>query len=202
MNRIVGVDEVGRGCLAGPVVAAAVLIPETDYHWVDFSWVKEIKDSKKLSAKKRESLAKLVQKDCVWCIREETSWHIDEGNILKSTLSAMGKAVNELCRIKAPGMGIGWVDMILVDGNQKIPGITEPQTTIISGDNLFPQIAAASIIAKVYRDQQMKDMHELFPVYGWDRNKGYGTAEHREAIMTHGITPLHRVTFRGVTEYA
>ncbi len=191
MNKIVGVDEVGRGCLAGPVVAAAVLLPQEDY-----PWLKEIKDSKKLSAKKREYLAELIKEYSVWGIREESASHIDKGNILKSTLSAMRMSVL-VVKLQARE-----IDMVLVDGNQKIPDLKIPQTTITSGDNLFPQIAAASIIAKVYRDSMMQALHLAHPEYGWDRNKGYGTVEHREAIMVHGITPLHRVTFRGVTEYA
>lgn len=191
MNNIVGVDEVGRGCLAGPVVAAAVLFRPGEY-----LWMQEIKDSKKLSAKKREYLSELIKEHSLWGIREESAHTIDDGNILKSTLRAMYRAV---CVIHLQERQI---DMVLVDGNQRIPDLKIPQTTITSGDNLFPQIAAASIIAKVYRDDMMSALHLSHPEYGWERNKGYGTVEHREAIMIHGITPLHRVTFKGVTEYA
>ena len=188
MSRIVaGVDEVGRGCLAGPVVAAAVILPAERYDWID-----EIKDSKKLTAKKREQLADLITEHCFWSIQDTPAYQIDDMNILQASLWTMKKAIEALSVTP---------DLVLVDGNQRIPGLEVPQETIIGGDNIHKAIGAASIIAKVSRDTWMRDVHLLHPMYGWDKNKGYGTAAHREAIMVYGPTPLHRRTFKGVTEY-
>ena len=188
MSRIVaGVDEVGRGCLAGPVVAAAVILPTERYDWIE-----EIKDSKKLSVKKREELADLITEHCIWSIQETPAYKIDDMNILRATLWTMGRAVVDLSVTP---------DLVLVDGNHTIPGLEIPQEAIKNGDNIHKAIGAASIIAKVNRDAWMRAVHLLHPMYGWDRNKGYGTAEHREAIMVYGPTPLHRLTFRGVAEY-
>ena len=189
MDRLVaGVDEVGRGCLAGPVIAAAAIIPH------DLSWVGEIKDSKKLTHKKRVELSALITETCHWAIRESPVHVIEESNILKATLWCMRTAVISLgARVKP--------DLVLVDGNQRIPDLEFPQETIKNGDNLYKCIGAASIIAKVYRDNYMMGMHAFYPQYNWAQNKGYGTEEHRQAIMEHGITKIHRKTFRGVAEY-
>ncbi len=189
MSRIVvGVDEVGRGCLAGPVVTAAVSIPH------ELPWVGEIKDSKKLTHKKRVELAALITDTCHWAIRDAGVDVIEQENILKATLGCMKKSVIALSYQVKP-------DLVLVDGNQRIPDLVFPQETIKNGDNLYKCIGAASIIAKVYRDNYMTGMHEFFPEYNWAKNKGYGTEEHRQAIMEHGITKEHRKTFRGVLEY-
>ncbi len=188
MSRIVaGVDEVGRGCLAGPVVAAAVILPTERYDWID-----GIKDSKKLTAKKREQLADLITEHCLWSIQDTPAYQIDDMNILQASLWTMKKAIEALSVTP---------DLVLVDGNHRIPGLEVPQETIIGGDNIHKAIGAASIIAKVSRDTWMRDVHLLHPMYGWDKNKGYGTAAHREAIMVYGPTPLHRRSFKGVTEY-
>ena len=188
MSRIIaGVDEVGRGCLAGPVVAAAVILPAERYNWIA-----EIKDSKKLTAKKREQLADLITEHCLWSIQDTSAYQIDDMNILQASLWTMKKAVETLSAIP---------DLVLVDGNHRIPGLEIPQETIIGGDTIHKAIGAASIIAKVSRDTWMRNVHLLYPMYGWDRNKGYGTAKHREAIMVYGPTPLHRRSFKGVTEY-
>ncbi len=188
MGKIVaGVDEVGRGCLAGPVVAAAVILPTERYDWID-----KIKDSKKLTAKKREQLADLITEHCIWSIQDTPAYKVDDMNILRATLWTMGRAVKALSVTP---------DLVLVDGKFPIPDLEIPQETIIGGDNIHKAIAAASIIAKVSRDTWMKDVHLLHPMYGWNRNKGYGTEEHREAIMMYGPTPLHRRSFKGVTEY-
>lgn len=188
MSRIVaGVDEVGRGCLAGPVVAAAVILPTEHRPWID-----QIRDSKKLSPKKRELLAEYIIAECVCSISDAPAYVVDDMNILQATLWTMEKAVRALSVTP---------DLVLVDGNHRIPGLEIPQETIIGGDNIHKAIGAASIIAKTSRDAWMKDVHLLHPMYGWDKNKGYGTAEHREAIMVHGPTALHRRSFKGVTEY-
>jgi len=191
MNRIIaGVDEVGRGCLAGPVTAAAVILPTEHYDWVD-----EIRDSKKISPKKRERLSDLICEHSIWAIREAAAWRVDKMNILQATLETMRRCVECL-------QAQGYVpDLVLVDGNQTIPGIDLPQEALKGGDDLHKAIGAASIIAKVYRDNFMTNAGDLHPEYGFKRNKGYGTEEHREAIMVHGPCPLHRRTFRGVTEY-
>ena len=189
MNRIIaGVDEVGRGCLAGPVVTAAVVIPH------ELPWVAEIKDSKKLTHKKRVEFAKLITDTCHWAIRDASVNYIENTNILKATLWSMKKSVDALSTHVKP-------DLVLVDGNQRIPDLEFPQETIKNGDNLYKCIGAASIIAKVYRDNYMVGMHNHYPQYNWAKNKGYGTEEHRQAIMEHGITKEHRKTFRGVAEY-
>jgi ribonuclease HII len=189
MSRVVvGVDEVGRGCLAGPVVTAAVVIPH------ELPWVGEIKDSKKLTHKKRVELAKLITDTCHWAITDASVRYIEDTNILKATLWSMGESVTALSKKVKP-------DLVLVDGNQRIPDLEFPQETIKNGDNLYKCIGAASIIAKVYRDNYMTGMHNHFPQYNWAKNKGYGTEEHRQAIMEYGITKEHRKTFRGVTEY-
>ena len=204
MSRIViGVDEVGRGCLAGPVVAAAVVIPHQD-----FDWLGEIKDSKKLTPKKRETLSELITDNCCWSIREVAPRLIDEINILQATLRAMKMAVmsvksqfssfdSKCYRLATEESDL----LVLVDGKNTIPGLDLPQEAVIDGDNINKAIGAASIIAKVYRDRMMSNLDDSFPEYGFARNKGYGTEEHRMAIMIHGPTHHHRKTFKGVAEY-
>ena len=191
MRRIVGVDEVGRGCLAGPVVAAAVVLPKHPG-----SWISEIKDSKKLSSKKRQVLAEYITKECVYAIRSCSEREIEDINILQATLRAMKKCVDAInTQVDFP------LDLVLVDGNHKIPELDLPQEALIGGDSLHKAIGAASIIAKVYRDNYMAGMGPFYPEYGFAKHKGYGTFEHREAIMVHGPCPMHRKTFKGVYEY-
>jgi len=191
---IIGVDEVGRGCLAGAVIAAAVLEPiET------FEWWSEIRDSKKLSAKKRKGLSDLILEHCEWDMDVVFAEVIDDINILNASLQAMKAAALSLHRrIHEPDN-----TLILVDGNRPLKELPPhiEQECIKGGDGIVKCIGAASIIAKVFRDRCMNELHKDYPEYGWDRNKGYGTAEHREAIMVHGVTPLHRRSFKGVTEY-
>ncbi len=176
---IAGVDEVGRGPLAGPVVAAAVILPP---HYVNT----EIDDSKKLSAAKREKLYEIIGKDAVaigtGIVDTET---IDHLNILRATLQAMREAVLELPT--SP-------DFLLIDGLHRIPVIT-PQKPVVKGDSLSISIAAASIIAKVTRDRIMEIYHRQFPQYNFIQNKGYGTKEHCEAIKQFGICKIHRKSF-------
>lgn len=190
----IGVDEVGRGCLAGSVFSAAVLEPEETFEW----W-SEIRDSKKLSAKKRERLADLITENCLWSVQEMTVGEIDKVNILNAALLTMREAAAVVHKLN----GSPDNTIILVDGNRPLPEIPEgiDQECIKGGDDIVKCIGAASILAKVARDAYMQTMHAAHPQYGWDRNKGYGTEEHREAIMVHGITPLHRRSFRGVAEY-
>ena len=192
----IGVDEVGRGSLAGPVVVAAVVLPDVDY-----PWIAEIRDSKKLSAKKREQLSGLIRENCLWTLASADPYQIDEMNIFQATLMCMREAVRRLA------LAFQHEDqevLILVDGNQIIPNLELPgvkQQAVVGGDNLHKCIAAASIVAKVHRDQYMVSLDDILPMYGFANHKGYGTEEHREAIMVHGPSAIHRKTFRGVYEY-
>lgn len=195
MDRIViGTDEVGRGCLAGPVVAAAVILPSDLPPWTN-----EIKDSKLVSPKKRAELANKIAEQCVWSIKEVSAVQIDKINILQASLLAMREAVRDVY-FRLPSQDSV---LVLIDGNHKIPNLDLPveQQAVVDGDNLHKAIGAASIVAKVYRDLQMYMLDSLYPQYGFGKHKGYGTAEHREAIMVHGPCSLHRKTFRGVYEY-
>lgn len=176
---IAGVDEAGRGPLAGPVVAAAVIFPP-DYVNT------EINDSKKLSAAKREKLYGVIEKDALSVgVKVVDADVIDDFNILQASLQAMREAVLELS--SSP-------DFILVDGLHRIPIIT-PQKPLVKGDNLSVSIAAASIIAKVTRDRIMEIYHRQFPQYNFLKNKGYGTKEHLNAIRQYGICKIHRKSF-------
>lgn len=195
VNRpTIGVDEVGRGCLAGSVFSAAVLEPDEHPEW----W-SEIRDSKKLSPKKRERLAGLITEHCLWSIQEMTVADIDRVNILNAALLTMREAAATVHKLN----GSPDNTLILVDGNRPLPELPPSieQECIKGGDDIVKCIGAASILAKVARDRYMDALHTEHPEYGWDRNKGYGTEEHREAIMVHGVTPLHRKSFRGVAEY-
>jgi ribonuclease HII len=192
-RRVIGVDEVGRGSLAGPVVSAAVVLPEYPYPWIE-----EIRDSKKLTPKKREELAGLILHHSIYAIREGSAFQIDEVNILQATLWTMKKCVGSVCEQLGEEQH---EHVVLVDGTHKIPNLELPQEAIKGGDNVHKAIGAASIVAKVYRDHFMETMSCLYPEYGFAKHKGYGTAEHREAIMVHGPCPIHRRTFKGVYEY-
>jgi ribonuclease HII len=194
---IVGVDEVGRGPLMGPVTAAAVIwdteyIPKTKE---EMKLMELVKDSKKLSVKNREKVADFVKTHAkAFSIADVDNVIIDEINILKATYLAMHHALKNLDTE---------FDKIYVDGNSFKPYIGNdsmfvPHTCLTNGDNRLFQIAAASILAKTHRDALIKDIHEKnenYRVYSWDTNKGYGTKVHMEAIKQHGITPLHRRTF-------
>ena len=176
-----GVDEVGRGPLAGNVVAACVVL--------DFRAppILGLNDSKKLSAATRESLfAEIRERALAFGVGECSPGEIDKHNILRASLLAMRRA------LEAMGMPPG---LLLVDGNQRIPDVSWPQRTLIKGDGRSASIAAASILAKVIRDRQMREMHALYPEYGFESHKGYATLIHRKAIEKHGLTPIHRKTF-------
>lgn len=179
---IAGVDEVGRGPLAGPVVTAAVILPDT------FD-LPGLTDSKKLTAKKREALALAIKEQAIaWCLGEASVTEIDQLNILQATMLAMQRAVSGLSMTP---------DKILVDGN-RAPEFGIPAHAIIGGDGLEPCISAASIVAKVARDHLMQSYAHSFPEYGFERNSGYPTKQHREALIAHGATPIHRRSFAPV----
>ncbi len=177
-----GIDEAGRGTLVGPVVAACVFIPQENKNLP--IW-KEINDSKKLSAKKREYLYGEIRQSCYCGIGQATIEEIDDINILNATMLAMKKSYKN--------MGFS-TEISLIDGN-RAPEIENNIQTIIKGDSKSISIAAASIIAKVYRDNLLKKLGEEYPEYKWDKNSGYGTKEHLEAIYKYGITPYHRKSF-------
>ena len=188
MNKkiIIGVDEAGRGPLAGPVYSAAVVLSEN----FDLSY---LNDSKKLSAIKREEAKKYILKNAsYYSISSVSSEMIDEINILNATLLSMEKAVEEvLKKINHSTDNI----LILIDGNKTINTSYECKA-IIKGDSKIPEIMAASILAKTERDKFMIEMDKIYPLYGFKKHKGYGTKEHYEAIKKYGVCPLHRKTFR------
>lgn len=176
-----GCDEVGRGCLCGPVVAASVILDE------NFD-PKLINDSKKLTAKSRLNLDAYIKEHVIdYAIAELPAAFIDQHNILNASIHAMHLALDQLKTRP---------ELILVDGNKFHPYPFTPHLCIVKGDSKILSIAAASIIAKNYRDQLMISLHEEFPQYGWNKNMGYATQEHREALKKYGPTPYHRKSFR------
>ncbi len=181
---VAGADEVGRGPLAGPVVAGAVILPAA----LPASLAKEVNDSKALTPKKREKLFPLIEEHCIWAVAEASVAEIDSINILQASLLAMQRAIEKL--------GIA-VHTALIDGN-KIPRLPCKAVPIIKGDAHSLSIAAASIMAKVTRDRLMQRLHEEFPHYGWAGNAGYPTPDHLAALMVHGVTPHHRQSFAPV----
>ena len=175
-----GCDEAGRGCLAGSVYAAAVILPE-DYQ-NDL-----LNDSKQLSEKKRYQLREIIQRDAVaWAVGIVTPQEIDRINILNASILAMHRALNQL-EVRP--------EAVIVDGNRFKPYRDLPHTTIVKGDGKYLSIAAASILAKTYRDDYMNQLAEEYPQYDWLSNKGYPTKKHREAIKAYGITPYHRKSY-------
>jgi ribonuclease HII len=182
---IIGLDEVGRGPLAGPVVACALVLP------ADPALIPPgIADSKILSPAKRARLAPLLRENCLHALGEASVAEIDELNILQATFLAMQRAVSAL--------SVSNAYHILVDGPHVPPGLPFPATAVVDGDAKVPAIAAASIIAKVARDDLMQKLAAQHPGYGWERNAGYGTREHLEALAQHGVTPHHRTSFAPV----
>ena len=175
-----GCDEAGRGCLAGPVFAAAVILP------ANFKSI-ELNDSKKLNEKQRYKLRELVEEQALsWAVAQVDQGEIDKINILNASFLAMHRAIDKL-KI-AP-------NLLLIDGPRFNSYKQIPFHCIIKGDGKYLSIAAASILAKTYRDDFMKNAHEKFPVYGWNQNKGYPTLAHKMAIQEHGLSPLHRKSF-------
>lgn len=194
---VIGCDEVGRGCLAGPVVAAAVIFnceSLNRINKIDEDLIEQIKDSKLLTPKKREELAKFIKESSIWSIAEVDEKIIDEINIHRASLLAMKKAVERLL-LPSPAQGDSGQMLIVIDGKFKIPEFNMKQEAIVGGDNKVLSIAAASIIAKVYRDELMQKLHEQFPEYNFSKHKGYATLHHREMIKKHGLTPRHRLSF-------
>ena len=175
-----GCDEAGRGCLAGPVVAAAVILPKNFKHPV-------LNDSKKLSAKQRALLREeIINSAIASSVAFVDNTEIDEMNILRASIKAMHIAIAGLEKVP---------QFLLIDGNRFYPYKDINYKTIIKGDGLFFSIAAASVLAKTFRDEFMEKIHDEFPEYGWYKNKGYPTSFHRAAIMKYGITPYHRKSF-------
>lgn len=176
-----GCDEAGRGCLAGPVYAAAVILPQ------DFSNVL-LNDSKQLSEKQRYALREVIEREALaWAVGVVSADEIDKINILRASILAMHRAVAQL-KIRP--------QHLLIDGNRFMPYEDIPHTTVVKGDATYMSIAAASILAKTYRDDYMLKIHQEYPQYHWDKNKGYPAPIHREAIRKYGTTPYHRLTFQ------
>lgn len=179
-NTEAGCDEAGRGCYAGPVFAAAVILPKDFYHPL-------LNDSKQLSEAKREELRPVIEREAIsFGVAKVSCEEIDQINILKASIKAMHLALDQLTA--SP-------NYVLIDGNRFTPYRTIKHTCIIKGDGLYASIAAASILAKTYRDDFMKNLHHEYPVYNWQRNKGYGTMEHRIAIEKFGLCKHHRMSF-------
>lgn len=179
--REAGSDEAGRGCYAGPVFAAAVILPADFYHPL-------LNDSKQVAAKDREVLREVIQSSAIsWAVASIDHEEIDRINILKASFKAMHLAIDQL-KPKP--------QLLLIDGNRFIPYKKVPHRCIIKGDGKYASIAAASILAKTFRDAYMEQLHEEFPHYGWIRNKGYGTLEHRKAIEKYGLCKYHRKSYQ------
>ncbi len=184
---VCGLDEVGRGPLAGPVVAACVIIPDEIKH---LNFVSQLNDSKKVSPKKREALFDEITSHCYYGISQASVHEIDDINILQASLLAMKRAYLSMGQTAV---------MALVDGN-KLPALPCKAQAVVKGDSISASIAAASILAKVTRDRMMQELGDIYPGYGWDANAGYGSKAHMEALDSIGITPHHRTTFAPVRE--
>lgn len=175
-----GCDEAGRGCLAGAVYAAAVILPK-DYQ------NERLNDSKQLTEKQRYELREEIQRDAIaWAVGVVDEKEIDEINILRASFLAMHRAIDQL-KVR-PGY-------LIIDGNRFNRYQDLPYSTIVKGDGKYLSIAAASILAKTYRDDYMNQLHEEYPVYDWNKNKGYPTKKHRAAIAEHGVSPYHRLSY-------
>jgi len=180
-----GCDEAGRGCLSGPVVAAAVILPKKFKNEI-------LNDSKKLTEKQREKLRPIIEKEAIsWAVGIVSPKKIDQINILNASFLAMQKAVDKLTTKP---------ELLLIDGNRFNKHKKYEHVCIIKGDEKYMSIAAASVLAKTYRDDIMKKYHKQFPAYGWDKNKGYPTKAHRKFIRENGTTKHHRMTFRLLPE--
>ncbi len=180
-----GCDEAGRGCLAGPVFAAAVILPKNFAHPL-------LNDSKQLSENHRDLLREVIEKEALaWAVAQVDALEIDRINILKASFLAMHRALDALRHRP---------EFILVDGNRFTAYGSVPHLCVVKGDGKYAAIAAASVLAKTHRDAFMLQLHETFPQYGWHANKGYPTETHREAIRQHGVSPWHRRSFRLLPE--
>jgi ribonuclease HII len=185
-NRVeAGCDEAGRGCLAGPVVAAAVILPPDFYHPL-------LNDSKQMTRKHREALRAIIEVEALaWQVVQVSHEEIDAVNILRASIMAMHRALDGLSLCP---------DCILVDGNKFFPYRKIPHVCVVKGDATFASIAAASVLAKTHRDEWMRRLAGEFPAYGWEQNMGYPTEKHRAAIQRYGVTPYHRRSFRLVED--
>ena len=182
-----GLDEAGRGCYAGPVFAAAVILPRDFYHPL-------LNDSKQLQEKERDLLRPIIEKESIaYAVASVDNDTIDEINILQASFRAMHLSLDRLTT--RPGF-------LLIDGNRFKPYQQYPHQCIVKGDGKYASIAAASILAKTWRDEYMQKLHTSFPEYGWDKNKGYGTASHRKAIEQFGLCCHHRKSFNILPEAA
>lgn len=180
-----GCDEAGRGCLAGDVFAAAVILPKTFKN-------KLLNDSKKLTDKERKLLRPIIEENAIaWSVARVSAAEIDKINILNASILAMHRAIDKLTTLP---------ESLLIDGNRFKAYPNIPHRCIIQGDGKYMNIAAASVLAKTYRDDYMDALHEEFPQYDWLHNKAYGTLKHREAIRKYGVTPHHRISFRLLPE--
>lgn len=184
-NVEAGTDEAGRGCLAGPVTAASIILPKNFEHYA-------LNDSKQLSEKTRESLRPILERESLcYGVTHVHEAEIDSLNILNASILAMHRSLDVLTQKP---------EFILVDGNRFKPYQEIPYACMIKGDSRFVSIAAASVLAKTYRDEYMAKIHEEFPMYNWIKNKGYPTKEHRDAIRRYGLTKYHRKSFRQLPE--
>ena len=180
-----GCDEAGRGCLAGSVFAAAVILPPDFHHPL-------LNDSKQMTERRRNALREIIEREAVaWKVVEVTAERIDQINILNASIEGMNLAIK--------GLEIS-PEFIVIDGNRFHTDLTTPWRTIVKGDGKYANIAAASVLAKTHRDEYMMRLAEEYPMYGWQKNKGYPTREHRLAIREHGLTPYHRLTFNSSPE--
>ncbi len=179
-----GCDEAGRGCLAGPVVAAAVILPR-DYHHPFMN------DSKQLTEKKRDILRVEIEREAIYGVAMVHNEEIDRINILNASYRAMHQAIDQLAQMP---------ELLLIDGNRYKPHNDVPFECVVKGDSKFLSIAAASILAKTYRDEWMRQKALVYPAFDWENNKGYPTEKHRDAIREHGLTPFHRKSFRQLPE--
>lgn len=180
-GQVAGCDEAGRGCLAGPVAAAAVILPKGFHHPL-------LNDSKQISERSRDILRPIIESEAIaWAVQFLSPKEIDQYNILRASLIGMHRSLDQL---KSP------FNLILVDGNRFFPYREVQHLCVIKGDSKYQCIAAASILAKTHRDEYMLKLHRQSPQYGWDKNKGYPTKQHRMAIKSHGLTPYHRKSFR------
>ena len=175
-----GCDEAGRGCLAGSVFAAAVILPPDFHHPL-------LNDSKQMTERQRDTLREVIEREAVaWSVAEVTAERIDQINILKASFEGMNRAV-EMLNVRP--------EFLAIDGNRFYPAHDIPYACIVKGDGKYADIAAASVLAKTHRDEYMMRLHEEFPQYGWDSNKGYPTKAHRLAVREYGLSPYHRKSF-------
>ena len=180
-----GCDEAGRGCLAGAVFAAAVILPSDFYH-------PYLNDSKQMTERRRDELRKIIEQEAVaWYVAEVSPERIDQINILNASIEGMNISLKALATPP---------EFAVIDGNRFHTDLSIPWRTIVKGDGKYANIAAASVLAKTHRDEYMMRLAEEYPMYGWAKNKGYPTREHRLAIREHGLTPYHRLTFNSAPE--